>query len=980
MKLNSMRGRMLASTVLGGLTIWAASAGLAAAQDAQQVDEIVVTGSRIKRVETETAAPVLVVDQEVMEARGFIQSGQALNQMTSIQPALPLAAGNGSVAGTGQQFPNLFGLGAGRTLTLVNGRRFVTSSQGLGDRVVDTNIIPTGLIQRIDVVQAGGAAVYGSDAIAGVINYVLKDHFTGVELDAQYSISSRDDYPQRSLRLTAGQDFQGGRGNIAANLEWSKSDPLLDYDRPRSNLGRITAANPANTSATDGIPSVIGITDARFWEFNANGLLFSPAPAPVPTFIFSVGGVPQQFNAAGTALTAYNVGTRYGVPFASGGDGLSYRELAALYTGVERTSANIIGHYDLTDHLKVSGEFIYARVEGTDPYSSQASNTVLNNAASGAGAIPISRSNPYLSAAVLAAVGPGGPPLYLSKWWSDLLPTREGTSTTDTVRALVALEGDFDIGEKNFYWSTSVSHGETKGDVKAWAVWTSHFNNAVNAVRNSAGAIVCGINADASSANDDPNCAPINPFGVGNLSAAAQAYATIQTGQKYVNTQDDFLATIGGDLFNLPAGAVKFSAAYEARREEAKFTPYRAAQAGLIGSGVATLATRGSYHTNELSVEFLAPLLGGDVTLPFAKSLELSGQYRRVDNSIAGVENVWGAGLRWEVVDGVTLRASRSRNFRAPTLDQQFAPSRTALSAVGVDPCDFRYINSGPAPAVRLANCKALFAANPGYGALATFQDAAVNFSTALVTSGGNPSLKNEISDTTTFGVVLQPSFVPGLTIVVDKIKVELQDGLSAFLPADFMAACYDTPGGSADACSRFTRDATGNVVTAVSTTFNAGKDLFEGETYVINYRFAPGDLLGGGDLGKLELALESTHTTKRDTSVTGFDLTQKAGTTLVPKWSTRFDARWSNGPVRLNYTLQYLPEAKVNLFDTIESTPTPTIASNTRHSVSAQYEFARFTLRGGVVNLTDEQPSWPTRNYGDILGRQYFVGLKAKF
>src|SRR5918997_2508257 len=129
-----------------------------------------------------------------MADRGMVQAGEALNQTTSITPSFPQAPGSGAAAGSGQQFPNLFNLGPGRTLTLVNGRRFVTSSQGLGDRVVDTNIIPTGLIQRIDVVQAGGAAVYGSDAIAGVVNYVLVDDFEGIELDAQYGVSDYGDY------------------------------------------------------------------------------------------------------------------------------------------------------------------------------------------------------------------------------------------------------------------------------------------------------------------------------------------------------------------------------------------------------------------------------------------------------------------------------------------------------------------------------------------------------------------------------------------------------------------------------------------------------------------------------------------------------------------------------------------------------------------------------------------------------------------
>ncbi|CAN7454027.1 TonB-dependent receptor [Phenylobacterium sp. LjRoot164] len=987
----SVRGRMLATSMMGGLAIAAAMAVQPAfAQDDVAVEEIIVTGSRIRRVETETSAPVSVVTAETLTDRGVVQVGDMLNQISSNVPSFAMADGTGNEAGSGQTFPNLFGLGAGRTLTLVNGRRMVTTSQsravsgvdGLGDRVVDTNIIPTGLIQRIDVVQAGGAAVYGSDAIAGVVNYVLKDSFEGLELDAQYGISSRDDYPTQALRATAGKNFLDGRANIAANLEWSKTESLLDYDRPRTNLGRVTVSNPANRTPTDGIPSLVENLNTRFVTFNANGVISRAGP-PFASQIGAVAGQPIQSNATGDAFIPYNVGTLVNPtipPFTSGGDGLPYQELAALQVGIERWVGNVIGHVDLTDRIRLSGEFMYAKVEGRDPYGQQASNTVLNNAASGAGAIALSRTNPFLTPAMSAALGAGGPPLFISKFWTDLLPTRENVSTTNTARAVVALDGDFDFADRNFYWSVSASRAETDGESTGWGVITSRFNNAVNAVRNSSGAIVCAINADASTANDDPACTPLNPFGVGNVTQANRLYLTAPIGQDYLNTQDDYLATIGGDIFNLPAGAVKFSAAYEHRREEAKYTPFVANQRGIVGSQVASQATKAAYNTDEFSGELLVPIFGGDFTLPGVRSLEFDGAYRRVKHSIAGSENIWGAGLRWEIFEGLTIRGSRSRNFRAPTLDQLAAPSRTDLSNAGWDPCDADRINSGPNPAVRLANCQALFAANPSFGPLATFQNPSENFSNTLVTSGGNPNLRNELSDTKTIGFIYQPTFVPGLTIVVDRIDVDLTDGLSPFTPQDFMAACYDSSSPSAEICGTFTRDSTGAIATAMSTTFNAGTVAFRGETYNVNYRFPVGRFFNDADYGELELALDATHTTRYEQSVTGFDVNRYDGTTRQPDWVVDFDATYSNGPLRLYYSMLYRPEAKINSFDTIESTPTPEIKENYLHNFSAQYAFDKYTVRAGVLNLTDEQPSFPTRNYGDILGRRYYVGLNARF
>lgn len=1026
MRKDTWRLCLLASTVFGGVVIGALASPALAQEPAEAAaaadEEIVVTGSRIRRTDTSTSAPVTIVDAQSLTDRGFVQAGQALNNVTSVAPSIPLSGGVAQAPGNGQQFPNLFNLGAGRTLTLVNGRRMVTSSSGLGDRVVDTNIIPTGLLDRIDVVQAGGAAIYGSDAIAGVVNYILQDDFEGLQIDAQYGVTAQDDYPQTALRVTAGRNFAGGRGNIAGEIGWSKSDALMFTDRERSNLSRVTMANPLNAGPSDGIPAVREVLDARFWEFNANGVLFAPPDPtggscggfPLRCFITvndlrfnqfnPAGGIAAQFAPDGQSLIAYGTGTfpssGPSIPFTSGGDGFRVADLAALYSGVDRFNTNIVGHYDITPDVRFSTELLFAQIDSVDPLAGQPpSNTILNPAASGAGAITIRANNPFLTTAARntiinylnsnpALFGPnsgtgwsfGAPlPVSLSKIWVDLLPSNAAETTTETYRALFSLDGDFSLGERDLYWSASFSRASTDGETRAWRPWTARFNNAINAVTNGSGQAVCAINNDANPANDDPLCAPLNPFGVGNVSQAARNYVSVQTGERYINNQDNLLLTLGGDLIRLPGGDAQFSVAYEYRSEEAKFNPSAANQAGLVGAGTPTLATRGEYDTNEFSVELLVPIIGGDFTLPFAQMVELTGAYRRVDNSIAGEEDVWGIGGRWEVIDGLQFRASQSRNFRAPTLTQLFQPSSTTLGAIQRDPCDMDRINSGPNPAVRLANCTALWAANPGYNALATFQDPAENFNTALITTGGNANLRNEVSETTTWGFVYQPSFIRGFTIVADRVEVDLTDGLSAFLPVNFLETCFDSSPQPADVCNRFTRNAAGEIITADSTYFNAGTVRYEGEVYNINYRFDIVDLTGL-DIGSLELGLESTHTSLLETSVTGFDVSRTDDTTATPDWVTRYDVRYLNGPLRVSYELFHLPQSKINRFDTIESTPTPTIDANFRHSISAQYDFGAVTLRGGVTNFTDEEPSFPTLNYGDILGRRYYVGINASF
>ena len=235
-----LRNKILLASAFCGLspiTAWAQTAPVPAAPatDAsargESGDDIVVTGSRIRRSAADSSAPTVSVEQQTLTDRGFTSAAQALNNLSFNAPALAQAANDGSSSGPGIQSPNLFNLGAGRTLSLINGRRMVTSSNGAGvnaanvngDAQIDANIIPIGLLDRVEVAQAGGAAVYGSDAIAGVVNYVLKKNFSGIELDVQNGISSYGDYATHSARGTVGANFADKRGNIALDVEWSKT-------------------------------------------------------------------------------------------------------------------------------------------------------------------------------------------------------------------------------------------------------------------------------------------------------------------------------------------------------------------------------------------------------------------------------------------------------------------------------------------------------------------------------------------------------------------------------------------------------------------------------------------------------------------------------------------------------------------------------------------------------------------------------------
>ena len=341
-----------------------------------------------------------------------------------------------------------------------------------------------------------------------------------------------------------------GRGNVALDVEWSKSDPLGTDARPTSALSRSTSGTTE-------------ILNSRPWaEFSTNGVDLhdprsDPRPAAGPTASCApvacrssslrrrrladpLQSGPQPDQSGGTALIP---------PFATGGDGFPLKDLSGLLSGVERYSANLLTHYDITDHMKLSGSLLFGSTRADDPQGSQGfSQTILNSAASGAGPIQFNRTNPFLTASEIAALTAAQPsfgagaPLFLSKDFTDLLPSQDFITTTDSYRALIALDGDFNRFGRDFYYSLSYSYGQVDSKQQGWSINNARFKNAISATTNAAGQIVCSINAVSLV---DPSCAPINPFGSNTASQGAGTYVSVPVGYSYLNQQDDFLGTPG---------------------------------------------------------------------------------------------------------------------------------------------------------------------------------------------------------------------------------------------------------------------------------------------------------------------------------------------------------------------------------------------------------------------------------------------------
>lgn len=997
---------------------------LPAAQSAAGDTEIVVTGSRIRQTTTNTSttAPVAIIAADSIEKRGFVSASDVLKEMAAISPPTLAAnsTGSNSALGSGQAafgatYPNLFSLGAGRTLTLINGRRVISTAGGLGDEAVDPAIVPVGLLQRVDVVQGGGAAVYGSGAIGGVVNYIFKKNFQGVEMDAQGSIDQRGSYSTGSFRLTAGTNFSEGRGNVAINLDFSDTGRLLTNERdfllntPSANATLLPGAG------ANGIPVsryLVTNTPVASWP---GTVLMSPTSGVGALLL--VNGSPVRFNEAGTGLAAFNPGTTTpgNAGQVTGGDYDRANQGVALVEAiprVQRLIGNLVAGYDLTDDIRLSTEITVARVTGmSSGYRNFATQfTPTTQLLPGLQTLTFTRDNAYLTADTIAALSAASPTfanggvLYLGK--GPFLNLFEGNTAdirqpTSTYRGVVALDGKFTAGDRQFFWSAAATVSKVTQGLQGKSVIVDRLVKSANAVRNASGQIVCGVNADADPTNNDAACVPVNIFGTGDIGAAARNYLLVDSGAQSGSTlltsenqEQDVLLTLSGDLVKVPAGVVRFATSYEYRHNSARFDPLGADHLGLTPGKVSINGASGKFSTNELAAELVVPVFGEGFNIPLFHELELNGSYRYVDHSVAGAENVWGAGARWGVIPGLTLRAALSRNFRAPNLRQLFLPASLALNQA-ISVCAPDLISQGQSPATRRANCLALFEANPTFGTataplgssaeqrLATF--APIRIGAASVTTSGNPDLKNEISKTLSLGVVLEPKFLPGFVATVDRIDLKLRDALVSYGPAQFIATCFDSPAGTADDyCGTLGYDANGSIIRAVNRTVNAGSSKLTAYAFTMNYRFPLSRVFGGDNLGSLNLGVQGTYNQFKSETVGG-SVNRQDNTRLLPRWVGGATVSYYNGPFTATYSNYYLARAKLNAAATPANSPDfmDYYAANLRHNISVQMEINNmFSVRAGINNFTDKAPSYPAdffNAYGDVIGRQFFLGAKMK-
>ena len=981
------------------------------------LEEVVVTGSRIARPDLERLQPTVVVSAASMDERGQTNVADALDELPAFGVPPSSAANTQGSFGIAQSFVDLYSLGSQRTLTLVNGMRFVSSNTpsifgaaASGDQV-DLNVIPSKLIERIETISVGGAPIYGSDAISGTVNIILKKDYQGLDVDVQAGASQLGDATSWRARALMGKNFADGKGNSTLSVEFSKADGLRGLARPvyAQDLGFLAPASPGQYKQ-------YLYPQNRVASINQAGMplvddIFNPFPGVPPNQGFGVSNAAGQllaFGNGGSYLKPYNVGTLTGNPvFSVGGDGLSLASVSNLLSPLERINVTSLNSVQWTDNVRVFSEFWYSGTHAQNLQSQPQYNTAFfGNAGDPSGNLVMSLSNPFLAANDRATISnalnayaanplfgstlaPNWNPntFYLARGSSDL---QSGFATADQVvtRGVMGLEGKFSIGSRNFTWDAAANYGYSRnGTVTPQIVWQNMLN-ALNATTDAGGNIVCGGTPVAAPVSTlSSSCAPLNVFGNGSPSQAAKDYITHNAEATSITTQRDVTANISGDLFALPAGEVKGALGFENRRETASFSPDSFYSQGL-GTGAAITGIAGDFRTNEIFAETLVPLVAPVQNIPFVHNLQLEAAIRRVDNSISGSANTWTVGLRWSPIQDIQFRGNKTSSIRDPAITELFLPTSNSFTFAN-DPCDENFIDKGTAPATRKANCAAAGITQP-------FTSNIVN-ATAKSTVSGNANLQPEHADSRTVGFVLRPRWTPKLNLTMDYIDIQLSNAIESLSATQILNACYDaTDYPNNSSCNLFQRNSAGQITIVHTGYVNAGYLRFTGLASALDWTvdvptFGHGE---PGSLGSLEFRLSHLDTMRLTSKIGSASENNNAGELGTNKSKGQANMTYRKGPFSWYWQGIFVGNAAFSNTNVATTQNYWGVSNWWLINSTIGYQMADNTrVRLIVSNVFDKEPPFPalagsggnfanatSQYFSGIIGRSYMLSADIRF
>lgn len=949
-------------------------------EKAQQLERIVVTGSRIKSktVETEGASPVISLGAEAIKIEGIRNVEGLLNNLPQVFADQGGEVSNGA---TGTATVNLRNLGAGRNLVLVNGRRLPAGSPR--SLPSDLNQIPVSLIKKVEVLSGGASAVYGSDAISGVVNFVMNDRFKGVALEYNNQFYNHQqkqgeiskvveargfavpgnktaDGRSQDFSITLGSDFADNKGNATVFFSRKKQDALLQSER----------------------------------DFTACALNYNGAAAPTALSKFSCGGSGTSFPGQFTDFATYAVT----VADASGNirpytskDVYNFGPLNYFQRPSERYTAAAFAHYDINEAAR-----IYTELSFHDD------QTVAQIAPSGlfffdaSGANSIKFENPFLSTAWKNQLG-----LTKAGDTADLYIARrnvEGGGRQDDIRhtsyrAVIGVKGDI-----NEQWNYDVS--SQVGRVVFQETYKNDFSNtrigrALDAVTDPAtGKAVCRSFLNGT----DPSCRPYNIWALGKVDSAALSYLQTPGFQKGFTSQIATTASVTGDLTDyglkspMANSGIGVVLGFEHRAEAMDLSTDTAFSTGdLAGQGGPTIGVGGKFSVDDVFGELRVPLAEKQ---PFAEFLNLSASFRHSEYSTKKSTDTFGLGLEWSPIKMVKLRGSAQQAVRAANIIELFSAQTLGLYDNDSDPC------AGATPSASLAQCARTGVAAAQYGKIPDSPAGQYN-----LFGGGNPDLKPETANTITLGMVLTP--IKDLSLVFDYFNIEVKDTIGSVPAPDTLRQCLET--GNPVFCSKIQRDSLGSLWATPNAYIqtnnqNIGKVQTSGFDIGADY----GVRLDG--MGRVDLSFLGTkqlrYVVEDVPGLETYDCTGYFGNTCgtpSPKWRHKLRASWTTPwAVTVAATWRHMDSVKVDMSSSqprLKATTSqqlnsqvPSLAARNYLDIAASYDVTKnVTLRLTVNNLLDTDPPIRTQGAGfangntypvvyDAAGRRVNFNVSAKF
>ena len=932
----------------GAASAAAVSTNVVAAEEGEEVERIEVTGSRIKRTDLESASPVTVVSRDDMINLGITDVGDLIQRMPAMSGSpIGTTTNNG---GSGGVFVNLRGLGSIRTLVLINGRRTVDGG--------DFQTIPSTMIKEVQILKDGASAVYGADAVAGVVNIITRDDFEGV----QFEVQQRDAFDtdggiEKIASMLAGKAWDGG--NVVFGAEYVEQEAVLQ-----------------------------GGTDTEFFQnsyfivdgegFDNRGFVTADQDPENPT-VFGLGSsrnLGGNFNVNGTAASQTLDNSAWGTNFPTadqfrdyvgGGavnDTYNYAPVNFLQTPYTRANVFMETKFDVAEDVRFFGAIRLNQRESAqrlapvpfdtqfDPgYSVERFNADGESLGMFNG---VSKDNAY---------NPFGEDIWRARR-RIVEGERRFEQDVTQVQAVAGFEGEF-----NDIWSWDVSYNwgrRSRTDVDYGQLYGQNVANALGpSFVDDDGNVVCGT-------PDSPiaGCVSLNLFGgPGTITQEMLDYISAPLVDTVQTEQDMITANVVGELFDLPAGTIGVAFGYEYRREalqnEVDSGKYMDTVSGNTGQG-----TKGSYTVNSLYGEFLVPLLAD---APFAEMLDLKLGIRYDDFSTFGSNTTLQSGIEWRPMPGLLVRGTVGEVFRAPNINELFDGQADGFPQTQ-DPCSTT--NWGDLSADGQARCVAQGVPQGGYQQTDSQLRARV---------GGNTDLAPEEGDTYTVGIAWSPEFLDGFSMTADWWKVEL-DGVIASLSAQStLDQCIND--GSESACANISRFSDGRINAIFAANRNLASMKAEGVDFTFDYNFEI------GEWGEIKTHLGWTHLIDRSrVDSEGQPEIQMAGThdfdlgEVYAKDKAIFDANWYWNDLSVTYSVEHISDitAEVNFIDYTQE-----VGSATYQDIAVAYNFDFGTrVSMGINNFADRDPTYIDAGFNGstdpstyrIFGREYFVRISHSF